>query len=268
MIYTLPEGARLYRVTAEGETWPTPIRGLGAYFTRGGRFNGPAQPTIYCTEDPLAAVAEAAFYDALNWQQGISGLFLQPIRYPLITRHKFWCFSITPGPTILDLESSSALACFKHPLHLLTNPSLSPGRHPSPTSRNYQGTRELADAVRDFKLPEGSPVSRPEGVRAPAIRLARTQGYRPRQLALFVYPPELHIPYEQRSRCHFACDLELEFLDLAMRSAVSSAPGDIDWSKPRFRFLQLQERIPPFLLRHEATEFLSDQWYDVTISFV
>jgi hypothetical protein len=39
MYYTLAPAARLYRVTGPGVKWPTPLDGLGAYFTKGGRYN-------------------------------------------------------------------------------------------------------------------------------------------------------------------------------------------------------------------------------------
>jgi hypothetical protein len=34
MYYRLDAGARLYRVTSVHTTWPTPLLGLGAYFTQ------------------------------------------------------------------------------------------------------------------------------------------------------------------------------------------------------------------------------------------
>lgn len=61
MYYQLAAGTRLYRVTASGVNWPTPLLGHGAYYTKGGRYNYATQATVYCAEDPVVVLAEAAF---------------------------------------------------------------------------------------------------------------------------------------------------------------------------------------------------------------
>ena len=66
MYYPLAAGARLYRVTDSRTNWPAPLLGHGAYFTKGGRYNYASEPTVYCAEDPLVVLAEAAFYEALE----------------------------------------------------------------------------------------------------------------------------------------------------------------------------------------------------------
>src|SRR4051794_39378687 len=128
MYYNLAPAARLYRVTGPGVNWPTPLYGLGAYFNKGGRYNQASQPTVYCTEDPLAVIAETAFYEALEWQGKISAHRMNPVSYPLVSDHKLWCFTIDPAPAIIDLEHPQAIALFQHTPHMLSNPSLNPDR--------------------------------------------------------------------------------------------------------------------------------------------
>jgi hypothetical protein len=89
MYYDLVAGSRLYRVTGAGVNWPVPLHGIGAYMTKGGRYNDVHQATVYCAEDPIAVIAETAFYDALEWQQKMSGYRLNPIIYPFLTITRF-----------------------------------------------------------------------------------------------------------------------------------------------------------------------------------
>jgi hypothetical protein len=96
MYYTLGAGARLYRVTSPNTAWPTLLRGEGAYFTHGGRYNRAGQATVYCSEDPVVVITEAAFYRALEWQYRISVQQFHPMTYPLVSDHTLWCFTLDP----------------------------------------------------------------------------------------------------------------------------------------------------------------------------
>src|ERR1700728_149820 len=131
MYHPFASGTRLYRVTRVNETWPNPLLGLGAYFTRGGRYNGPHQQTVYAAADPLVAITEAAFYQALDWHRQIAGHYILPVDYPLQSEHWLWCFTIDPPPLVIDLLHSTAHHQFPHPPHLL----LTPGQQ-------YDGTRK------------------------------------------------------------------------------------------------------------------------------
>ena len=95
-----------------------------------------------------------------------------------------------------------------------------------------EGHRRLYSALLVRRNP------RPEGIKAPAIRMKRTANYRPHQLALFVFPgapAAVHVPYENRSRLIMQCELQLRFLELISRRAVTIQTVDIDWCKPQFR---------------------------------
>lgn len=272
MYYTLAPATRLYRVTGPGVTWPTPLYGQGAYFNKGGRYNEASQPTVYCTEDPLAVIAETAFYEALEWQGKISAHRMNPVSYPLVSDHKLWCFTIDPAPAILDLEHAQALALFQHTPHMLSNPSLNPDRgthvRGQPLARDYFGTQNLATEVRGHTPPPGSPDPRPEGVKAPAVRLKRREGYRPHMLALFVFPPGVHDPYINRSAIVLECDLQLRFLQMRPRQPVTAQTVDIDWCNPQFHISGTRAAvIPPYAPRKGAITYTPNRWYRVPIQF-
>jgi RES domain-containing protein len=272
MYYTLAPGARLYRITGTGDNWPAPVLGLGAYFTRGGRYNNAGQATVYCAEDPLAAIAEAAFYESLEWQLRISKHRLNPVTYPLISRHQIWCFSIDPAPALIDLEHPQAITQFQHTPHMLLNPSFNPARRAhvpgQPLARDYFGTQDLATEIIGHTPPHGSPDPRPEGIKAPAIRIKRVANYRPHQLALFVFPAAVHVPYENRSNLLMQCELELRFLQLSPRRAVTMQTVDIDWCKPQFRIRGAGAApIPAYLARPAARTYNPNKWYNFHVQY-
>ena len=271
MRYHLAAAARLYRVTATGETWPTPLHGLGAYFTKGGRYNYAAEPTVYCAEDPSVVIAEAAFYQALEWQGKISRHRFNPVAYPLVSRHRLWCFSLDPAPAVIDLEHPEALALFQHTPHMLGNLGYNPARGPSvpgqPLARDYFGTQDLAKDVRGHTPPPGSADPRLEGIKAPALRVKRVAGYSAHQLALFVFPATVHQPYEDRAKMILECDLELQFLELGTQQAVTAASAEIDWCKPRFRLGGAGADVPPCLARPGAKSYRRNRWYAIEPRF-
>lgn len=270
MYYQLAAGTRLYRVTGSGVNWPTPLLGHGAYYTKGGRYNYATQATVYCAEDPVVALAEAAFYEALEWQAKISTHRLNAVAYPLVSSHKLWCFSIDPPPAIIDLEQAQAIALFQHTPHMLLNPSLNPARGPhvpgQRPARDYFGTQDLAKDVRGHVPPPGSPDARPEGIKAPAIRAKRVPGYRAHQLALFVFDPAVHQPYQDRSQMLMECDLQFQFLESGSRSAVTAQTVDIDWCKPQFRISGAGAAvIPAFGPRPKPKLYHPNRWYNLDV---
>jgi hypothetical protein len=272
MYYTLAAGTHLYRVTSPGVVWPTPLLGLGAYFTKGGRYNYATEPTVYCAEDPLAVLAEAAFYEALEWQVKISTHRFNPVTYPLVSSHMLWCFSINPAPSVIDLEDAQAIALFQHTPHMLLNPSLNPARGPhlpgQRPARDYFGTQDLAKDVRGQVPPAGSTSPRPEGVKAPAIRVKRVAGYRAHQLALFVFDAAVHQPYQARSNLVMACELEFRFLESSTRQAVTALTVDIDWSRPQFRISgKAASFIPAYGPRPNARAYSPKRWYNLDLKF-
>ncbi len=273
MYYRLVSGTPLYRVTSQGVDWPNPVRALGAFYTAGGRYNGPSQPTVYCTEDPISAIAEAAFYEALEWQYKISRHRNLAVSYPLVSTLRFWAFSISPAPTIIDLAHPQSFLLFQHTYQMLLNPGLNPAssahRSGRSLARDYLGTQELANEVRAFIPPRGSPDPRPEGLRAPAVRSMKVGRYRPHQLALFVIHPDVHDLYENRSERLIECDVQIEFMGSPTRRSVTARTVEIDWQRPRFRLAGPDAAIvPAYLPRPKSRPLQPNRWYDLDIRFV
>src|SRR5207302_10375578 len=106
MYYSLNAGNLLYRWTSTPTTvWPDPVKGLGAYFTSkdGGRYNGPDQTTVYCSEDPLVVITDGAYYHSLAWPQLLAKTRLNPLSHPLRREHLLCAFLIDPPPAIQHL---------------------------------------------------------------------------------------------------------------------------------------------------------------------
>src|SRR5262249_4965198 len=82
MYYQIGAGD-LYRVTKQNTIWPEPVQGLGAFYTPkgGSRYNEPHQQTVSCSEDPLVAITEAAFYQALRWRDAIASSLIHAVTY-------------------------------------------------------------------------------------------------------------------------------------------------------------------------------------------
>jgi hypothetical protein len=101
--------------------------------------------TVYCAEDPLVAITEGAFYQALNLQKEIASYRTKAVTYPLRSEHLLWAFRIEPRPAVIDLESPLASTHFAYSPHVLLNPS-----------RHYSGTQAIADDLRTYSPPPGS----------------------------------------------------------------------------------------------------------------
>jgi hypothetical protein len=159
MYYSIGNG-NLYRITSASTVWPNPVKGHGAYYisAQGNRYNRTDQLTVYCSEDPVVSLTEGAYYQAIEWHRKLAYSKIIPIAYPLRTEHIFWAFRIDPCPPVVDLERAAAIARFNYQPHVLLNPS-----------KEYTRTQELADDVRAYFPPAGSPDLRPEGVKAPSV---------------------------------------------------------------------------------------------------
>ena len=86
MYYPIGPGS-LFRVASDtsGNVWPDPVLGHGAYYVgiNGNRYSRPDQLTVYCAEDPLVAITEGAYYQALKWQNDIAFYRMKGVNYPL-----------------------------------------------------------------------------------------------------------------------------------------------------------------------------------------
>ena len=265
----------LYRVTSPNTNWPSPLLGQGAHYSQGGRFNRINQATVYCSEDPLVVIAETAFYSALTWLRTISYQRLVPMTYPLISTHILWSFRIDPPPPVIDLEHPGARAAFQYPPYFLLNPSLNP-RHgiqqidqpASVNARDYQGTQSLADEIRGYIPPRKTSLPRPEGVKAPSIRLRKKYKHQPQLLALFFLDPSVQVPYQNRATLLQRWVLDIEFMQFSPRQPIDHNTPEIDWPNPRFRVGPAgTHNVPAYAGRPRAADIAVVRWNDLEIRY-
>ena len=237
--------------------------GEGAYYvSRGGnRYSRPQQLTVYCAEDPLVAITEGAFYQALSWQNDIALSRTKPVNYPLRSEHLLWAFRIDPKPSVIDLESPLASNHFAYSPHVLLNPC-----------RVYSSTQEIADDVRTYVPPTGSGQLRPEGLKTPSVRTPHVSGFQPLQLALFVMKTDWSVPFDQRSQLDAKMRIEYEFRTHSPITSVAYQHARINWTSPRFRVTAIAGEpslspLPAYLDRPQARSYILNQWYRIRIVF-
>ncbi len=156
---------------------------------------------------------------------------------------------------------------------MIDNPSLNPRRGVQvlgqPPSRDYTGTQELADDIRAYLPPPGSTHTRPEGVKAPSIRVRKKYNFQPFQLALFVMDPFVHVPYTSRATLVNQWQLRLEFEDSRSRRSVTNTTVEIEWVAPRFQLGPPgYPSVPAYAGRPRATDYaVAPHWYSSEIRY-
>jgi hypothetical protein len=264
MYYPIGNGP-LFRVApaSEGNVWPEPVMGIGAYYVGLGasRYSRTQQPTVYCAEDPIVAITEAAFYQALQWQIAVASYKMKTLLYPLRSEHLLWAFLINPIPPVIDMESVLAGNRFGYPPHLLLNPS-----------RDYNGTQDVADSVRTHTPPAGSGEPRPEGMKIPSVRTPWVGGFQPHHLSLFVMNTVVAVPFSQRSTLVAKMKIGFEFQTHSPARSVTYQSPRINWSAPRFKVTAIQGEpslslIPAFAGRPKARAFSLSRWYRIGVVF-
>jgi hypothetical protein len=263
MYYQIGAGD-LYRVTRSNTIWPEPVQGYGAFYVNkaGNRYNAAHQVTVSCSEDPLVAVSEAAFYQAFTWREAIASSLINAVTYPLRSEHLFWAFRIDPLPPVVDLEEPIAVASFGYSPHVVTNPG-----------QNYLATQLVANSVRTHTPPVGSPDPIPEGVRAPSVRTPMVGPYQPKQLALFVIHRAGVVPYDQRSTLVARMRLEFEFFAAPpVGGGVTYHSVAINWTKPKYRLSAIPGEpsigpVPVLLGRPGGKGIPLNRWLGLSICY-
>lgn len=193
--------------------------------------------------------------------------------YPLVSDHLLWCFSLDPSPHLIDLEHSRTQHTFGYPPSSIHNPSLSPSRRGQaagqPSIRDYTGTQQLADKIRAYHPPTGSNQARPEGLKAPSVRMSKKNNSRPFHLALSVMPPGIHVPYSSRATLVNQWQLSLEFEQPRPRQPVTASTVEIGWTSPRFQLGPVgHPSVPAYICRPRATQFaVAPQWHLLDIRY-
>lgn len=264
MYYTIGSGP-LFRVASatSGNVWPDPVMGQGAYYVgrEGNRYSSPHQLTVYCAEDPLVAIAEGAYYQALNWQKEIASSRTKAVKYPLQSEHLLWSFRIDPIPSVIDMESPLAINHFAYSPHVLLNPN-----------RTYIDTQEIANDVRTYTPPIGSSQPKPEGMKVPSARTDYKNAFQAHHLALFVVNRDGSVPFDQRSQLVAKMKIEFEFLTHSPITSVAYQHARIDWTTPRFRVTAIPGEpslspIEAYIGRPKSRSYILNRWYKIGIVF-
>jgi hypothetical protein len=245
MMYETPSPSTpFYRATKKGTTWRKLLQGHGAFYTDGGRYNTTHQPTVYTADDPVVAISEQAFYQAKTWQQTIGSRLKPYLRFPLVTEHLLWCFTLDNPPQILDLTNDVSRQVFTYYRFALLNPSL-----------HHQATRELADNVRKHPNATAPNVG---GLKAPSVRAIPVGGGYACQTVLFPGPKGIKASRVGR------LNLTLEFLDGSGHS-VDGETAVINWSDLRFQLHGGTATIPLDSACRGGTPIPIGDWIPLTI---
>jgi hypothetical protein len=265
MLYETPPPATVfYRAADQGLRWHQILTGLGAFLgnKKVGRYHGSRQRTVYGAPDPLVAITEASFYEALGVQSHIGTTMLpQAHSLPPLTAGSFrlWAFRLNPPPTVIDVEDPGAHPLFNLPPFVLRNP----------TANDYRPTQELMDAV--FNLPANAAGQKAWGVKVPSARTPRVAlpapgtWFHPFQYAFIVPPHQQRLPATQLG----SWDLEVEFFDQDSQAPVTATTVTVDWQQPRIRLVPRAGAgaIPAFAARPGAVDYVPDVQHTVQISY-
>ena len=155
-----------------------------------------------------------------------------------------------------------AIAQFGYSPHVITN-----------SGQNYRATQEVADSVRTYRPPLGSPRPIPDGVRAPSVRTPRVGAYQPKQLALFVVNRAGVVPYDQRSSLVARMRFEFEFFAAApVGGSVTYDSVAVNWAKPKYRLTAIPGEpsvgpVPALAGRPGGRAIPLNRWLGLTIIY-
>jgi hypothetical protein len=262
MHITLPQNKVYYRVEKKGRTAAQVLSGYGAFYGQrgGGRYNASRQRTVYASADALTAIAEAAFYAALEWQMKIGQQLVanQNALGNLLSRMRLWAFQLKRACRVVNLLDPLAAQTFGYPAYVLWNPSRD----------DYLPTQDIMNMAFHHPHPAGALV---QGVQAPSVRSVAVPPppqqhpvpapYRPHQHIFFLTAnQQAGLPAQMVDRWN----LEIELVDENGQSR-SQASAEVSWLRPRFRILPLRGQaaanaIPAYPQRHGGLAIQAGVW--------
>ena len=245
----LPAQTPLYRASRVTDTWQEVLLGLGSFYSSGGRYNTTHQPTIYTSEDPLAALAEFGWHAALKRCEDL-GNEVAP-SYPVSALGKLWRFEFTTPIPLVDITHPTCVHHFGYPAYTAGNP------HPD----RYQLCQRVANRLRAWAHPP-APHTRPEGLIAPSLRTPGSTGYAARQIVLFAMPaPVVPKTLQDRGTLLDSWDVELEFLNAHTREPTTAVDPVVAWLSPRYKLLGGTGPVPKFPDRPRSKAIGTNTWH-------
>jgi hypothetical protein len=218
MLVQITSANQFFRVTDSTRQWTDIISGNGAYGLQapGNRYNVNAQKMVYASDTPEAALAEAGFYAALEWQERIGNSVVawknSPPPSVFSTAHKLWCFNLTAPATVIDVDNPNAQHTYQHHRLILRNPS-----------RFYLSTQQLGTSV--ISAPGAA-----AGLKSPPARChAQFAGKNHSNFAFVIRAQSLSAHQID------VWDLTIEFQPRG-GGVVSRTTERMDWENPNFTF--------------------------------
>ncbi len=251
MWHSLPANTPLYRASRAEDSWESVLRGNGAFYTSGGRYNVAGQATVYASPDPLVALCEFAWHAIGTVTRTLSGADKRTA--PLTTTGQLWQFSFGKELILADVTHPRAGHEIGFASHVPWNPH----------SVSYPACQEFANALRIHR------VRRPEGLLAPSVRTPSVGDYRPQQVVLFVLNAPDVVPesLEQRGNLLNRWSVEYEFLSADTDSPANVSDLHVAWSRPRVRLGENAKAVPKYVPRPKAKPFASNKWHALDIQY-
>jgi hypothetical protein len=196
------------------------LKGLGAFFAGGGRYNRVHQASVYLAEDPLVAISEAAYYQARRWHERIGGNLPIPGRAgELRSELRLWEINLDPIPKVAEVLGAESKRRF-HP-NVVEREVWNPGHE-------YHHLRDLADRIRLSVIGPGHSAHTPEaeGIRYPSVRTS----VRADACMLFVSPVRGGI----RGSVVDGWPLWLDFESVRGKRIVAGSQDPVTWSQAFF----------------------------------
>ena len=187
------------------------VAGHGAFYSIGGRYNRPHQPTVYAAVDPITALTESAYYEARFWQAAIGGQPNLPKPTGRLRRSKKLWFVAVAGQEVAHYIQDRGFGFLEREC-----------RNPS---HDYENLRNAADRVRAYANTNQHLPPVPIGVLYPSVR---APGYPDAAYALFVT--------QAQQTCFFGIaveswDVDIEFLTTTGQPTSGHPNDQVDWSK-------------------------------------
>jgi len=265
MWFTLPGQTPLYRVSRAEDEWGDVLRGMGAHYNEGGRYNLIAQHTVYAAEDPLVVLTEFGWHQAQSrfLDLGLS----KPLTYPLVEVAKLWRFCFNANIQLVDVRSPESAQRFGYPAQMPYNcdPNHRLKKDGKPIVSSSQ---TLANQIRSLIQPE-LPYLRPEGLLAPSVRIPYDEKYQPRQVVFFVVPAHGSVEQTLQERASLLGEwqIELEFLSATTQRAATSSDPLIDWLTPQYRVSAAPAGIPRYASRPGSKSIPFNKWHELDIRY-
>lgn len=247
----------IFRVTGTSERKEDVLKGLGAFYADGGRYNEIHQRTIYASLDPIVAITEAAYYQARSWQKRIGGQPNIPKpNKPLVSKHRLWQITLSSTPSVVELLSTEASKQFRG--QILEREIFNP-------SHDYHNLQNLANKIRSACKPTRTAGPIAIGIEYPSVRTPQS----PPAFAFF----KTRSQWDLKRASLEMWTLSIEFFDVSGAPITRTNTNRIDWTRFKFKLDSSHVTASAYKqLTHKSggsggsTTYKQGHWYPLTIN--